>query len=477
MAGVAGAVAMACGCFGGCAAASTAAPQRQATRTASARTAGASVVLTPRTVVIDRATVNRHLVGISTDGNTFQFKRPTGSLTTLKAGRVLILAGSAAAVVVKVSHRHGRLLVKTKPATVSDVIRSAHIQSTGKPDFKRAFLIRPESGALTPQKKSGARARTQFIAPYYPYVGRPGAGLARTAEGGFTVAGSKDPFGFKVTFLPSSQTKIGVSGTICSGRGGVCSNGPSNGLSAEVSFSGYVDLGKASEKLSVNGGSPTQFAMHLLNLKAHGKFSYTISRGQDQGGQADPPIIHLPVGVGFPVPGLAFLPVPLYFKLQLGLLLKLGFTSKNAVIRGGATVDTAGSESLADDHGTFSASGSGDTAQATIQPGNSISPAPAGTVMALQLPKIGIGLGVNGANGIGYVDNVDSMGQTTGSAIAGMFCANYDLYVSIGGGFEAQLGPLALATPKHLYLDNKHFQLTQPGCPRGHTAAFARLRF
>jgi hypothetical protein len=450
-------------------------PLRHQASRSSARAASAKVVLTPRTVVISRATVKKHLTGISTDGNTFRFKHPSGPLNRLKAGKVLILTGSAAAVVVKVSHSHGKLLVKTKPAKVSDVIRSAHIQSTGKPDFKKAFLIRPESGALTPQKKSNATAQTQFVAPYYPYVGRPGTGLARTAEGGFTVAGSKDPFGFNVTFLPSSQTKIDVSGTICFGKGGVCSNGPSNGLSAEVNFSGYVDLGKASEKLTVNGGSPAEFTMHLLNLKAHGKFDYTISRGQDLGGQADPPIIHLPVGVGFPVPGLAFLPVPLYFKLQLGLLLKLGVTSKNAVIRGGATVDTAGSESLADNHGKFTESGSGDTAQATIQSGNSISLAPAGTVMALQLPKVGIGLGVNGANGIGYVDNVDSMGQATGSAIAGMFCANYDLYVSIGGGFEAQLGPLALATPKHLFVDNKHFQLTQPGCPRGHTAAFAQL--
>jgi hypothetical protein len=95
--------------------------------------------------------------------------------------------------------------------------------------------------------------------------------------------------------------------------------------------------------------------------------------------------------------------------------------------------------------------------------GPSISAAPSGTVVAVQFPKIGMGLGTRAINGIGYVDLVTAVGQTTGSAFGGMFCSSYDVFFTIGAGLEAQVGPLGYSSPKK-ELFNKEKKVAEPGC-------------
>ena len=95
----------------------------------------------------------------------------------------------------------------------------------------------------------------------------------------------------------------------------------------------------------------------------------------------------------------------------------------------------------------------------------SLSAAPSGVVVAVQFPKIGAGLGVRAANGIGYVDLVTSVGQDTGGFIGGMICSSYILDFTVGAGFEAQLGPFGIASPKKTLYD-KIVKLAEPGCPQ-----------
>ena len=63
-----------------------------------------------------------------------------------------------------------------------------------------------------------------------------------------------------------------------------------------------------------------------------------------------------------------------------------------------------------------------------------------------------------------FVDVVESMGQTVGSALAWQFCSNYDLFVDVGAGFEAQVGPF-VASKKVPIIPQKAFRLTQSPCP------------
>lgn len=83
--------------------------------------------------------------------------------------------------------------------------------------------------------------------------------------------------------------------------------------------------------------------------------------------------------------------------------------------------------------------------------------------------KTGFGVGVTAANGVGYVDFITSIGQTTGAAVAGMLCSSYDIAISSGVGLEAQVGlgglGLSLATPRKTVFE-KLFQPHDPGCPQ-----------
>ena len=95
--------------------------------------------------------------------------------------------------------------------------------------------------------------------------------------------------------------------------------------------------------------------------------------------------------------------------------------------------------------------------------------APSGVVVAVQLPKLGVGLGFTSANAIGYVDLVSSIGQTVGGSLAGMLCSSYDVDITVGAGLEAQVGlgklGLSLASPKKILYEKKG-QTHDPGCPQ-----------
>ncbi len=421
---------------------------------------------TSKTILVDRATVTKNLTGIAPDG-TFKFKTAAGAIGKLKAGKVMLLQGADARLVSSVSHGKGTVvLVHTKPAVMTDVISSGHITFAGSPDFTKAFL-----GQIVPTPKSAAPHR--FRKPAYPYVARAATSSGAPSAGppSFSASGSSGPFGYSLTFTPVSSSRLDVSGTLCFVSGSVCANGRSNGLSAEINLSGYIDAGASSGGISVNGGRVTGSSIALKSLKAHAHLTYTISQGTATGANGDPPVFRVPIGIDYTIPG----EIPIYLKLQSAVLLRLGVSSKNAVIHGGVNVDTAGADSITQQGSNISDSETGDSVQAKILDQSnggvppSISSAPSGTIVAVQFPKLGVGLGITEANGIAYVDVVSAVGQTTGGAIAGMFCSSYDVDISVGAGLEAQIGlgklGLSVASAKKTLYD-KTFSTHDPGCPQ-----------
>ena len=417
--------------------------------------------LTSKTVTVDRATVKQNLLGIATNG-TFKFRRAAGALSRLKVGKVMLLQGSDALLVTKISHTGGKFLVSTKPAQLTDVISKGTITFSGRPDAHKAILNRIVTAPT-------AHPATDFMAPMYPYVGSAQAFAA--AGPALSAQGSSGLFGYSFTFTPSSPSRLDVSGTFCFISGSVCGNGPANGLSAEVNLTGYIDAGEASGGITVNGGSVTNSSISLKSLAAHAHLTYTIARGEGSAENGDPPVFRVPIGIDYTIPG----EIPIYLKLQTAILLKLGVSSKNAVIHGGVDVNTSGSDTITQSGKNVSGSESGDQVSGTIltQSDGGVPPseslAPSGTVVAVQFPKLGVGLGFTSANGIAYIDMVSSIGQTVGSAIGGMFCSSYDVFITIGAGLEAQIGlgklGLSVASPKKTLYEKKA-QTHDPGCPQ-----------
>jgi hypothetical protein len=430
---------------------------------ASARSS--AIKLTDRTVVISRATVHKYLVGVSKDRTTFKFKRAAGSLRRLRAGKVMLLKGSDAAKVTKVKHAKGRLVVTTKPVKLTELVRSGRIRYRGKPNFKRAFLVQ-----TAPVAKARIAAR-RFEAPSFPYAGLPSPSLRAVAADlpSFSASGAYKGFGFSLTFTPVSQTRLNVTGTLSYGAAA-----PNNALAGEVKVNGYITIGSEDVSLRVDRGQLMDSVVRLKRLGGRAHIDYTLSSGAGTGGIGNPPVFRIPFSVDYSIPGPGG--VPLYFKVSMAMVLKLGITSHNAVIRGGADVTSMSSDAIKQVGTTVTGSGTGETQDGSIlshqngDVGPSSSALPSATVVALQFPKVGVGVGVRAVNLMGYMDRITTVTQTVSPAFGGIgggfYCSHYELSYEIGGGFEAGLGPFSsIATPHKTFSEEKK-QYTERGCPK-----------
>jgi hypothetical protein len=132
--------------------------------------------------------------------------------------------------------------------------------------------------------------------------------------------------------------------------------------------------------------------------------------------------------------------VPLYVKNELSLLLNLGISSKDAVIRGGFTMLVSGSGSVVDQSGfkVLAGSSSGFHLSGKFDPGTSVTLGASAVEVALQ-EKLSLGLGVKWLNAMFYIALIAAIGQETGSAVADQFCQNFYATFTIKGGAEVQL--------------------------------------
>jgi hypothetical protein len=406
-------------------------------------------------VKVAAATVKHDLVGISGKG-VFEFKSASGGLAHVHKGSVVLLQGSDALVVTKVSHKRGKLYLSTKEADLTQVISKGAITFSGAPNWEQASGNTVVTGVNTKDKSN------VFRAPSYPYVARRTDGRERP-NALFTLQGSYGLFGYSLNFTPVSQTRLNMTGTICVGVGSICGNGPSNGVDAEINLSGYVDFSDASGGVDVSGGSVTGSKFNIKSLKTAMKITYSVVRANGSDADLEPPVFKIPLGVDMTIPG----EIPFYVKLQLGLYVRMALTSKNSIINGGVSIDTSGNDGVSLAGKSADGSESGDAVSGNVLDASdggtppSTNIGPAGIVVSVQFPKVGFGLGVTSLNGLGYVDVITSMGETAPGAVDELQpCTHYTVDYSIGAGFEAQIGGgalgLAFATPRTILYPPKN---------------------
>ena len=303
-------------------------------------------------------------------------------------------------------------------------------------------------------------------------LGLPPLGAA-PAAGSTSVAGqgAVGPFGYSLTFTPVSPTRINVSGTLCFITGSACANGTATGLSAEVNISGYLDFGEAAGSVDLNGGSVTGSTFSIGKLSGAAHLTYTVKRGEGSAAGGDPPVFRVPLGFGFPCGAAG--PVPFWCKFQLALLLKLGISSKNAVLHGGIDEKIGGSDTITEQGSSVSGSESGDNVSGEVLDQSngkvppSISLAPSGAVVAVQL-KAGWGLG--GVRRTASRSSTSSRASGRRPARRSQGCSarattstSASARASRRRSVPSALG-LSLTTKKILY--EKPFQTHDAGCPQ-----------
>lgn len=429
------------------------------------------VTYTSKTVDVDRATVASSLIGVSSDG-TYTFSSAAGALAKLAAGKVMLLEGTDVADVTGVSHSGGHLVVQTSPASLTDLIQNGHIAFSAPMDASHVIGMSASGGVAAASPSASAAATSATQGPAHAMLLDAGCTLDRL--GGvlptFSFRGTVPKFpswGYILAFSGCSG-RITYSLTVCFGvttsdsEQKCVGNYSQLGAALSMQASGYIDWSDLDADVAVSNGSISSGTYKLDGLTV----TYNLNSTAAAGTSVQPtslPTFRVPLGIEFPV---EIGPVPFYCKLQAAIIVHLALSSKNSVMQATssatATLNGGGTQSGGS---SGAAPGTASAGNGTVSPGQSISPAAESLTIAVQLPRIGFGLGVQIANILEYVDVVWSFGFLVGSAFAGEICESWDLKVDAGFQVEGTLGPLR-ATSARVDFGAKDLAMGQiNGCP------------
>lgn len=429
-------------------------------RSAGPSATGVDLTYTKQTVLVDPATVAQQLLSISADGSTFTFRSKSGPLAALAPGKVMFLQGKAVADVTGVSSSGGHFVVKTSPPALTDFIQSGTLDVDAPVTFAGGGIApEPEPPAvvtLSAMRRAGSAGtmRSAALAPSFD-VGAAPATSPRPAQGENATNYSGTTGGIDYAASISRATdRLDFT---------VNYKDDKDGLIAAISTTGYIDTFAAHLQMVVVNDLTKSSSFLVQPLDGHLHMDWSLARGPDAKMTLKVPAFTLPFAFNFPfiVGG-----VPFFVKVQFQLLVTIALTAKNSTMQGGVDLDYDGSGGgLSAGKTAFMPEGTEKVSGNFLTP-PSVTPIASGAVIAVDAPKLifGIGLPV-GLSGYGYIDLISSLGETTGSLIAGQSCERDDLDFTVKAGVGAEFIkaiPEALLPHKDIY--NKTANYSQPGC-------------
>jgi hypothetical protein len=389
------------------------------------------LTMAPNVVVVSAPTVSADLLSVSSDGSTFVFKSATGTLSHLAPGKVMLLQGYTAGVVVSVSRSGSRLTVVTQPAALTNIFQNADINFSQPIDFSNAF------GALSPgtpissdlAQPAGTRRPDVTVRPAGDKV--PPVGLYYFGRG-------PGDFSYSVFASPSLsrlnweiQTCVGAAVVI---KTTSCNGGSSRtGLSIAATISGYIAKANLSGNFDIANGKNVRSSFSFLSV---GGVTVTYQILDPNKGTYKLPVLRFPLSFNIP---FVVAGIPMQLKISFAVLINVAMSSKNDTIHGGTTLTYNANESATE-------SGTGDSAPQSLPKivGSFLTSKPTITLgsaaieIAAQM-KVGFGPGIAVANILGYGDVIVALGQRTGSLVAGLPCSAFYLTVSGHAYMESQI--------------------------------------
>jgi len=389
------------------------------------------LTMAPNVVVVSAPTVSADLLSVSSDGSTFVFKSATGTLSHLAPGKVMLLQGYTAGVVVSVSRSGSRLTVVTQPAALTNIFQNADINFSQPIDFSNAF------GALSPgtpissdlAQPTGTRRPDVTVRPAGDKV--PPVGLYYFGRG-------PGDFSYSVFASPSLsrlnweiQTCVGAAVVI---KTTSCNGGSSRtGLSIAATISGYIAKANLSGNFDIANGKNVRSSFSFLSV---GGVTVTYQILDPNKGTYKLPVLRFPLSFNIP---FVVAGIPMQLKISFAVLINVAMSSKNDTIHGGTTLTYNANESATE-------SGAGDSAPQSLPKivGSFLTSKPTITLgsaaieIAAQM-KVGFGPGIAVANILGYGDVIVALGQRTGSLVAGLPCSAFYLTVSGHAYMESQI--------------------------------------
>jgi hypothetical protein len=454
---------------------------------------GATVKVTwaPGSVILDRARTRATLREVSADGTRFTLVRGDPALDGLKPGAVFLLWGIALRRVESVATSGDRLVVETGPVPLNEAMPDAEIHWNAPVNYAQGRFGR---AAPKPDTTTHAMGRVPRRSPYQlaafgvPQEGAPAEGSGdepAIEQFEHSIASKSGKYEYELGFLGGDVLVFQLEtaregeegGDEEAARGALDAGlaeqdkrrekaGPENewGFEVEQPFAAKLTkkglFGAAKDlydlRLRVDGrlsGFRTQGDLSIANAVAR-TWTLTIDRLNGQfwadfilrlgakGVFSENLKVEIPYR--FTVP-MIIAGIPFVADFGMGFLAAPALTSHHATISGRVHVAFDGSEKV-------EASGSDFTASHDVTAGPDFkwtdvtTMGVSGMVVAVQAPRVGLGLGLIGTSGVGYVDQVLAWSVVAGGAVSMVPCRRYQLDSSMGAGVDMHF--LGFKVPK-----------------------------
>jgi hypothetical protein len=459
-----------------------------------ARGATFDVRWSPNTVRLDRAETLRSLRRVSRSGATFTFSADEPKVRGLKPGQILLVWGIALRKVTAVEPRGGRVIVRTDVASIPEAIQNGKIGWKTRTSFAHGVVSpsAPEPGAA--KRKVSGRAgsgglfryagyRTELpasvrqdgdtevedeelpnhtegeLAGYEFEVGYAYAGNrldfqleARKAdEGAFSepeekqgerarAHGPQETKGEQTKKEKEEQeqnTRQGV-GEIENPAGVLTPKGLF-GLAAEVfdlrlRVRGHLDEFDTDGSMTIADALLGNFHVNVNNLKGEADLDW-IARLGEKGVFSENIKVEVPFNYDIP---LIIGGLPFVIEVGVNFLAAPGLTSHFAsaagsyhlTFEGGAGITATGTDVKTES----SLTGTSETGDKQVT-----SLGVSAVLVAVQLPRIGFGLGLINTSAVAYVDHVIATSVVTAGGTSLIPCRRYQINSSFGAGVGVQL--------------------------------------
>ena len=430
----------------------------------------------PAVVAVDRASAIRSLRGLSPDGATFRFAAGDPALAALAPGRILFLWGIAVRRVRAVDTVNGELVVSTTEVSLSEIFRNANIEID--------YALRPQSPLVVPHVQ----------APDAPVATPPAAANQRPGAGGFmrvryareppapsggggnppSPPGPPGPNAPRPgdTVLPLGLDSWGVKdyhGFDITAKYGPVGDGIAFDLQARLAQSDLDDnmtqgsiIGKGSDlwdlrigatgKLKAAATNDTlRVASNILikdsalalmrtdfsNVSGQLALFFIARRGEksEQWISTGRMKVELPIRFNIPVivGGL-----PMMFQVAFNFIAQPALTTKNDSFTARVDIPFNGNATVTYDKGKVTSGGTMQSLPQVLEAfGSSIGVS--AILIAVQAPRVGLGLGLFSSSSVGYIDLVNTFTITSSGQLGMLPCKNHQLVATVSAGIDTQI--------------------------------------
>jgi hypothetical protein len=211
----------------------------------------------------------------------------------------------------------------------------------------------------------------------------------------------------------------------------------------DVRFRSKVDLDRSafSGNIQTAAGSLKQFGAHFKDMKGNVELEVVARLGQPGNGAVSVPVVNIPVVMNIPVPVDG---IPLVVQFAANFMVKLFLAGNHATHHFATKFQFGGGAGLDSTSSGTQTEGNLSSSEPEVEDKEAMSPGTSGLVVAIQLPRFGLGIGFMGANAMAYMDLVHVLTITNSAAVAALNpqCQRFTLDTVGSVGVDVSVMPI-----------------------------------